>query len=107
MISRRKFLGSTTVGAAAATAAAAAPAHAFRVEEASEPVLEAYYSVCRPTGFHQRLLAEIEAALQGQEVPPDLAERLSAAEKGPCPLCGCPVGRIEDHETDPADSDAG
>ncbi len=107
MISRRKFLGSTTVGAAAATAAATAPAHAFRVEEATEPVLEAYYSVCRPTGFHERLLAEIEATLQGQEVPPDLAERLLSAEEAPCPLCGCPVGRVEDHETDPAESDAG
>jgi hypothetical protein len=76
--------------------AALAPdaARAWRLEEASAEVAAEYgASACGQV--HERLAAELDRALEGRPVPPELAPRL--AELARCPFCGCAVAGAPDH----------
>jgi hypothetical protein len=72
-----------------------ASARAFRLEPPTAEVAEAYGSGCAATELHAALLAELERALEGRPLPPELAPRI--AELTRCPFCGCAVAGAADH----------
>ena len=69
----------------------ASRAFAFSVEPMNAKTEALYFSACQapgvPNTYHQQLIAEITAALQGKpqaEIDAQLAATI-------CPLCGCPI----------------
>lgn len=89
--SRRRFLLSTAVLGLAGVTASASRALAFSVEQTNVDTEALAMSACqvagRPNAYHQQLIAQITAALQGRPQP-EINAQLAAAT---CPLCGCPI----------------
>jgi hypothetical protein len=75
-----------------------AAAGAFRLEPPTAAVAEAYGSGCAGTDLHAALLAELERALEGRPLPPELAPRIAGLTR--CPFCGCVVAGATDHGED-------
>ena len=90
-LSRRRFLLSSAVLGVAGMMVGASRALAFSVEQMSVEVEALALSACRaagaPNSYHQQLIADITAALQGKPQP-EINSRLAAAI---CPICGCRI----------------
>jgi hypothetical protein len=91
-LSRRRFLLSTAMLGVAGATVGASKALALSVESMNPETEALYLSACQvpgaPSAYHQQLIADIMAALQGKPQT-EIDARLSAAT---CPLCGCPIG---------------
>lgn len=72
-----------------------ASARAFRLEPPTAEVAEAYRNACAGAELHEALRAEVERALDGRPLPPEMAPRLAALTR--CPFCGCAVAGATDH----------
>lgn len=95
MLTRRTLIRRLAVlpSATVAGALAATTAHAFNLEQPGRDV-EALYGAARSCGgdgsrYHARLLADVNALLDGRDLP--AVEREDAVAAVRCPLCGCPV----------------
>jgi hypothetical protein len=94
VISRRRFL-SCTVAASGGLMASASAARAFSVEAPAASLASEYHAAraaacsSATSAFHARVLAEVRAALAGQQLPE--AEQQKVLAQTTCPLCGCPV----------------
>lgn len=89
MISRRRFLCSSTI-ATAGLGIGASAAQAFTLEEASRDVTASYHAslACsRSNAYHTRLLVDAEAILQHETLTPE--EREARIARLTCPICGC------------------
>lgn len=96
MITRRRLLRALPTAPLAATlmCVAATPARAFRVEEQVPEALRQAYDearACARQPWHDELRAEVEAALEGKPVTPELRREIAAATD--CPFCGCRIVR--------------
>jgi len=93
VIDRRTFLATTAL-AGADFAVGIGPARAFTLEEPSKEIADLYAAArsCGAGYDHDRLLAEIRSALEGQDLSDDQERRVLAAVT--CPLCGCPASRF-------------
>jgi hypothetical protein len=90
VISRRRFLFSTALAGAGLGAGTAA---AFSIEEPGETLRSTYLaakSCSRPDSEHAQLIAEVEALLEGRELPEEARREIMAATI--CPVCGCAIG---------------
>jgi len=89
--SRRRFLLSTALLGMAGVAVGASRARAFSVEQVNVDTEALAMSACqaavRPNAYHQQLIDQITAALQGRPQP-EINAQLAAAI---CPICGCPI----------------
>jgi hypothetical protein len=96
VISRRRLL-CRAVAASGGLIASASLARAFSVEEPAASLASEYHAAraaaCSSTtsAFHAQVLAEIRAALAGQQVPE--AEQQKVLAQATCPLCGCAVAK--------------
>jgi hypothetical protein len=95
MTSRRDFIR-TAVTAAAGVVGGATAATALTLDaEPAASLAQTYHAAkaaCggNPDAYHQQLLAEAQALLDGRELTDEDRQRLLAAVR--CPLCGCGVG---------------
>jgi hypothetical protein len=88
LLSRRALFASTAlagIGLAAATRRAAA----LSIEAADVQSKRLYLSACSSadSATHEKLVAEIEARLQGAS----RSEIEQAIQRTVCPICGCPL----------------
>jgi hypothetical protein len=81
-LSRRGFLAATSV-----SVLASGPAGAFSIEPAPPAVKALIQAACEAPALHARLVAELEAALEGRDAVP--SERVAALAAAACPVCGC------------------
>jgi hypothetical protein len=83
---RRRFLASSAIFGAAALTATKAIALSLETDNAEAEKL--YLSACAAqNSYHQQLLAEVTAKLDGR--PQQEIDAAVAALK--CPFCGCPI----------------
>jgi hypothetical protein len=92
-LGRRRFLLSTAAIGAAGVMAGASKVLALSVEPMDTKTEALYLSACQapgaPNSYHQQLIADITAALQGKGEPKaEIDAQLAAAI---CPICGCPI----------------
>lgn len=93
--SRRRLLACLPAALAPVTLAPGA-ARALRLEPASAAVAAGYAAgTCPETGSHEALRAELDRALDGRALPPELRPRVTGL--GTCPFCGCGVSGAADH----------
>jgi hypothetical protein len=85
---RRRFL-------ACLPALLPASAGAFRLEPPTAEIAEAYGAGCTGRSLHEALRAELDRALDGRPLPPELAPQVAALTR--CPFCGCAVAGATDH----------
>jgi hypothetical protein len=94
VISRRRFLSYTILSSGGVMASASA-ARAFSIEEPAASLAGEYHAAraaacsSATSAFHAQVLAEVRAALAGQQLPE--AEQQKVLAQATCPLCGCPV----------------
>jgi hypothetical protein len=91
MISRRRFLHSSTI-ATAGLGLGASAAQALTLEEASRDVAASYHAsiACsRGSAYHAQLLVDARAIVQGE--PLSSKEREARIASLTCPICGCPL----------------
>ena len=98
--SRRRLLACLPAALAPAALASAtlAPgaAGAFRLEPASAAVAAGYVAgACPEPQTHEALRAELDRALDGRTLPPELRPRVTGL--GTCPFCGCGVAGATHH----------
>jgi hypothetical protein len=68
----------------------ARPARAIRIEEASEPAMEAYRERCETQALHAQIVRQLYEemrAREGEQRARDILREL------PCPVCGCSLAR--------------
>ncbi|TWT10548.1 hypothetical protein [Reyranella sp. CPCC 100927] len=80
--------------ALAGTALFARKAAAITLVEADEKTQALYHSVCGPVAYHEKLVADARAALEGSR-PGPRAELASLD----CPVCGCRL-RLDEAKVD-------
>jgi hypothetical protein len=94
VISRRRFL-SCTILASGGVMASASVARAFSIEEPAASLAGEYHAAraaacsSATSAFHAQVLADVRAALAGQQLPK--AEQQQVLAQATCPICGCPV----------------
>lgn len=93
-VSRRGLLTKGSLLAAAGLAGGASAARAFSLEEPAAQLIDEYHAAraaaCGDSGsYHQQVLADVRALLQGRDLPVEDKQRIEA--QATCPLCGCPV----------------
>lgn len=81
--------------ALAGTALFARKAAAITLVEADEKTQALYHSVCGPVAYHEKMVADARAALEG--LRPGPRAELAALD---CPVCGCRL-RLDDTKVDP------
>jgi hypothetical protein len=91
MISRRQLLTGTAL-ASAALGAGVGTARAFGIEEPAVSLADQYRAaraacVAGSQTYHEKVLADVLALIDGQELPDDERRRIVAGAT--CPLCGC------------------
>lgn len=69
---------------------AARSAHAIRIEEATEPVLEAYRERCETQALHAQLVRDLYQQIRAREGEERAREILRDL---PCPVCGCSLAQ--------------
>lgn len=81
--------------ALAGSALFARKAAAITLVEADGQTQALFHSACGPVAYHDRLVAEARAALEGGKVVP--RTELAVLD---CPVCGCKL-RLDDKKVDP------
>jgi hypothetical protein len=71
-------------------ALAARSAHALRIEEATEPALEAYRERCETQALHADIVRQLYREIRIREGEERAREILQAL---PCPVCGCSLAQ--------------
>jgi len=84
-VDRRRFLTGTALGAVGAVASVSA-AGAFSVEPASPEVEAHYLDACGRNRYHDAMIAEIRARLDGKVSTAEIEQTVASLQ---CPLCGC------------------
>lgn len=68
---------------------------AFRLEPPSAEIAAEYGGGCAEQEVHAALRYELDRALEGRPLPPELAPQLARLTR--CPFCGCGVTGAADH----------
>lgn len=84
-IDRRRFLSGTALGTVGAVATVSGAA-AFSVEPASPDMQARYLDACGRNRYHDKMIAEIHARLDGKVSVAEIEETVASLR---CPLCGC------------------